>query len=238
MSSLRLEEYAFRITENYLRLSEVIEGCSWQIDMATELLTFYIPKSQKVIAQCPAQLVGSENDADQTWLWAWANEESNLPPGMLEAVNRLRRTAESQGQSEPYLTGEEFALPRPSFGAEMAVICAGISSGFTTYRCPYPGGAAYAIVESCPPAAQLPSDIMRTIRTLTTGVSAFPMNHRDAVRAYLGEPDADDVFAPGIKVVFDDLDRIADIQARLSSENVSPPPSKSPLDRLKRLFGG
>lgn len=235
MSSLRLESYVFAQIENQFRLYEILpEGFAWHIDMKRELLTFYEPATQVIALECPFQLVGSQATEDQTFLWAWANVESNLPAAVLESVRKLKAAAESEGKGEPFANDGAFPMPRDKFGMEMSVLCAGVGGGFCPYACGYDGGVLYAVVESAPKAKALPADPLRTIRAITTGISAFPLDHREAVRAYLGEPGGDGVYPNGgIKVAFDAQGRVADMSVVLR------PPEKpaSPLDGIKRLFG-
>lgn len=235
MSLLRLENYIFAQVENQFRLYEILpEGFAWHIDMSAELLTFYDPADEKVALRCPFQLVGSKSSETGTFLWAWANTESNLPAAVLEHVRRLKSAAEAEGKREPFADAQAFPVPHDTFGMEMSVLCAGIGGGFCPYACAYDGGVLYTVVETAPKAKALPSDPFRTIRAITTAISAQSFDHQEAVRAYLGEPDADGVYAKaGIKIVFDAQGRIGEMSAVLE------PPKKpvSPLDSFKRLFG-
>lgn len=229
-SLLPLEGYVFRVTENFLRLSEVIGDANWGLTVSEATLVFDRPGAGRLA--CPAQLVGSESEAAGTWLWAWANAASNLPPAILAAVERLRETAREEGGPDFYQDADAFSMPHPNFGTEMAIRCAGVTGGFTTYRCPYPGGAAHVVVTSCTEAERLPADPMRTVKAITTALSAFSVDHRKAVRAYLGEPDAGGIYQPlGLRLEFDGLGRISGINATLE------PPASQKKGLLGRLFG-
>ncbi len=48
-----------------------IGRADWQLDQDTGLITFTSPRG--VVATAPAQIVGTYNTADGTWMWAWAN---------------------------------------------------------------------------------------------------------------------------------------------------------------------
>lgn len=236
MSALRLENYVFAQVENQFRLYEILpEGFAWHIDMDAEQITFYDPANREIALKCPVQLVGSKASEEQTFLWAWANAESNLPNAILEYVRKLKAVAEAEGAGEPFTNDWAFAPPHDKFEMEMSVLCAGVGGGFCPYACGYDGGVIYTVVEIAPKAKALPSDPLRTIRAITTAISALPFNHKEAVRAYLGDSDTDGVYRPlGIKIAFDDQGRIGEMSAVLE------PPKKpaSPLDALKRLWGG
>ena len=48
----------------------------------------------------PIQLLGTEADGDNTWLWAWANEESNLPDEILHDCRAIRAAGEDKQLEE------------------------------------------------------------------------------------------------------------------------------------------
>lgn len=58
-----------------LFLAELVGSSDWHFDMPSGLLSF----SDKY--QWHAQILGTEADDSQTWLWAWANEASSIPCG-------------------------------------------------------------------------------------------------------------------------------------------------------------
>src|SRR5215813_6288208 len=43
----------------------------WDLSQHTGELVFSLPDGMKAV--CPAQIIGTYNSQDQTWLWAWAN---------------------------------------------------------------------------------------------------------------------------------------------------------------------
>jgi hypothetical protein len=43
----------------------------WDLSQDTGELVFSLPDGMKTV--CPAQIIGTYNSQDQTWLWAWAN---------------------------------------------------------------------------------------------------------------------------------------------------------------------
>lgn len=235
MPSLQLEDFVFQKTENSFRLGEILpDDFAWQIDMKREKLSFYSQASGQVAFECPVQLVGSGETAGQTWLWAWANYESQLPDTILESVRKMKALAEESSVGQIYLNDTAFSIPSKSFGTEAAILCAGVSGGFCPYSCPYDGGILYTVIETAPQARDLPADPMRTIRAITAAISTFSFDHKQAIRAYLGEPDADGVYAKsGVRITFDAQGRIGEIGFVLQ------PPKKpaSPLDSIKRLFG-
>jgi Family of unknown function (DUF6882) len=47
----------------------------WDLSQDTGELVFSLPDGIKAV--CPAQIIGTYNSLDQTWLWAWANPSIN-----------------------------------------------------------------------------------------------------------------------------------------------------------------
>lgn len=246
-NSLALEDYVFQQTENALRIADVMpEDFSWNIDVPSGLLMFTSATGQEV-ARLPIQLVGTQSDATQTWLWAWANEASGLPDAVTVAARKLRDTAAQSGSPNTamFTNAGEVPLTSEEFGREMGMICAGVVGGFGVYRCPYAGGALWTVIESFPQAQALPPDAMRTMKTITMAISNYDVDHKAAARAYLGEPDASGTYQPsGVRLEYDAQGRISNITSTLTQANVPPAADKmtgdseSPFDKIKRLFGG
>lgn len=245
--SLRLEDHVFQMMENAYRMAEVIGNTSWMLDVPTQRLTLTRDDTGQVVAMLPVQLVGSQSDETQTFLWAWANAASNLPPAILQSVTRLRELAETEGQREPFLIENPFPLPFPDYGMAAAMICAGVTGGFGAYRCPYDGGAAYVVIERFPEAEAVPPHALRASKAITGSISAFSLAHYDALKAYLGEPDASGVFVGrGLRVRLDAQERVGNIEftmgpddaAALNAARPADAPPLSALDKIKGLFGG
>ena len=57
------------------------------------LLRFHF--SDRVVAECPAQIIGTFNSDDGTWLWAWAN--SSIVAEMTVGAEELRSYGEEKG---------------------------------------------------------------------------------------------------------------------------------------------
>jgi hypothetical protein len=47
----------------------------WDLSQDSGRLTFSLPDGMKAV--CPAQIIGTWNSEDHTWLWAWANPSIN-----------------------------------------------------------------------------------------------------------------------------------------------------------------
>ncbi|MBC8142950.1 MAG: hypothetical protein H7Y38_16120 [Armatimonadetes bacterium] len=238
MPTLRLEEYAFRIMENQLRMQEWLEShqFNWGLDLTAGRLTFKDAATGAPIADLPMQLIGSQSDETNTWLWSWANENGGdgLPSSVTRLAASVRDFAAASGADSRFTNADTFPLPDANFGYEMSTVCAGFGGAFGYYRCPYDGGAAWVVIEAFPEAAAFPASPLLPTKAITGAISTFTLDHRAATQAYLGTPDASGVYANGMTVTFDAQGRIGNMQMTL---NPAPKPA-SPLDAVKRFFGG
>lgn len=197
--SLRLEDHVLRVMENQMRLRDEVGECDWNLNMQTESLSFLVDDGHTVLAEVPAQIVGSHDESDDTWQWAWANPANQSFPRALRVANLIRRLAEETPDAPAYFRDPaEFRVPFPGFGSAMAVIGVGIAHGFAMFKCPFPGGAAYVAIDRFPAAMALPPDPDRIVRGIAAAVATFPFAHKPALETFLKRPGLDGTyFLPG-----------------------------------------
>jgi len=109
----------------------------WSLDMSQGDLVFTFDHG--VVATCPAQIVGSLDSADGSWLWGWAN------PSIPDSLKRDALKVREYGQREKIarLTSEEW------FGTEqdawsMAALACKLCDGQGVYR--GPAGSALVFI--------------------------------------------------------------------------------------------
>src|SRR5262245_62052220 len=78
------DRHAVAAFDKQLHLTEVVAGRDWSIDLASGLLSFGDGCRWQV------QLLGTESEANSTWLWSWANKDSNIPADLLRSAMFLR----------------------------------------------------------------------------------------------------------------------------------------------------
>ncbi len=218
--ALELADHVFRILENQQALFDFLGEHRWGYAMEDGLLTLTSAADGRILADCPAQVLGSQSDADGSWLWAWANEQSQIPKNLLRAVESVRSQAEAEGNalftaSEPIEPEEDDDL----FGPRLAIVAAGAANLYTYYACGYDGGCLFVGIESPPPGVRTVGDATRAVHALQMGLSALDFDHRRAALAYLGEPivrRGDTLIwtlgPEAVALTFDDRDRIARIE--------------------------
>ncbi len=133
-------------------LNELVGEDDWDLDLETAALSFSSGKTWKI------QLLGSESFVSDTWLWAWANDQSDLPPDVLQLSERVRAFGEEHDIDE--LTQPDIPLDWGD-GHMMSLIALGICNATAYYRCPHDNGAVFVVIDdkSFPQPAVSPSTL-------------------------------------------------------------------------------
>jgi hypothetical protein len=130
----------------------------------------------------PIQLLGSHSEYDNTWLWAWANRQSNLPEHVLTACDQLRTLGHKHDIKE--LTERKFALESVT-DHMLAMACGELAGGLCYYRAPYEGGAAFVLLEQAPESVGAPVSAARVTTVLMQVISNFDVDHRSMADHFL-----------------------------------------------------
>jgi hypothetical protein len=109
----------------------------WSLDQSRGDLLFTFDDG--VVATCPAQIIGSFDSADGSWLWAWAN------PSIADALNRdsLRVREYVQQRQIARLTSAEWACTEAE-AWRMAALACKLCEGQGVYR--GPAGTAFVFI--------------------------------------------------------------------------------------------
>ncbi|MEV0131583.1 DUF6882 domain-containing protein [Dactylosporangium sp. NPDC050688] len=200
-----------------LALGDLIGDRGWQLDLGTGTVTFGDDLRYHI------QLLGTESHGDGTWLWAWANEASNLPPALLRLCGWLRDHGHREGIAE--LTDPTFPLDRAD-GHRLALVASGLT-GRCYYRGPYPGGAVFFHLDDAPPQITAPVRPERALSVLGQMLQSFPVDHRVAVESFLHQQSWRVEAAPAalvahhpegstLRVDFDTLGRVSNMSGTVS----------------------
>jgi hypothetical protein len=163
--------------DKQFHLSELVGEEDWHFNMASGLLSF----GQHLHFQ--AQILGTESFENSTWLWAWANEGSNIPSSLLQAALRLKAVGEEQ--QIPEFTTPLLQLGNLD-GHTLALIASGVCQADAYYRCPYEGGAAFLLImdESFPKNTEPPLQRIASVFPQAIASIEIP-NHKLALAGYL-----------------------------------------------------
>jgi hypothetical protein len=164
-------------TARQLALGDLLAGRDWRVDIEAGTATFGDDLSYRI------QLLGTQSEGDRTWLWAWANTMSNLPPELLRVAGWLREYGRHLGM--PELAEPTFSIDRAD-GHQLALLASGLT-GHCYYRGPYPGGALFFQLDGVPPEILGPVSPDRALRVLSEVIQAYSVNHRVAVQSFLAQ---------------------------------------------------
>jgi len=178
--------HALTSYEKQLRLADVIGTRSWAFSMEDGSLTFE-EDGEAARTSAPivfaAQLLGTVAYSDQTWLWSWANEASQIPPALTQDARRLRDSS----PATEWATAK-FALDTDHADEHrLAMASSGLLAADAFYRGPYKGGAAFFMLHDERLRLPVPEG-PRIVRTITEAISQGAIaNHRAALMAYFAE---------------------------------------------------
>lgn len=136
-------DHAAASLDKQLALGDMLGEHEWTFDMDAGRITFtggrLLSKKRHTFA---VQVLGTESEGTNTWLWAWANERTPPAP-LLHAANRMKAIGAKEGVPEladPHLdlgtlTGHHFAM-----------VASGLLAANCYYRGSYEGGAVFLLI--------------------------------------------------------------------------------------------
>lgn len=164
--------------EKQLFLSEQLgeNPPSWQFTMSDGKLRFEDKFAFDI------QLLGTESEATQTFLWAWSNDASNIPDALLTAANELKKKL---ADDEIFTNADPFPTNEQTNGHRLAMIASTVLGANAYYRGPYEGGALYMLIFD----DAFPQDTRKPIQRIATGFAQFIQSvqifdHKQALRYY------------------------------------------------------
>jgi hypothetical protein len=162
-------------------LIDLIGNYAWQTDIGSGQLSFGSQHRWQI------QLLATESDASDTWLWAWANTASNIPDHLLHASLALKAYGVQHGI--PELTQPELLLDQID-GHTLALLASGICDADAYYRCPYDGGALYVLImdDDFPECPDPPLQRVATVFPQAIAALDIP-DHEEALCGYLDDYD-------------------------------------------------
>ena len=129
----------------------------------------------------PFQVLGTESENTLSWLWAWADEQTEMPQTLMKASFAMKVWLETKGLQE---------YARPSLDLDLAdgtilsLVATQVCNAGCFYRDHYEGGALFILLYGAEIAAQAPFDRRELVRTLDDLIERYGFNHRNALRSY------------------------------------------------------
>ena len=210
-----LSDHGLAAFERQAAFTDRVGDRDWQLDQERGILTFGDDLS------FPAQVLGSEADRSRTWLWAWANE--SVEPMLTERAAAAREIGQQRGIT--VLSDPQVDLDRVGEAYLLVMATAGLLEASAYYPCPYPGGAAYVLLELPRQASFDRAPAERAARTVARAVEQVPiLVSRRSIERYLHLIGAAATFDPDairvdeiVTFRFDEYGRLTDLEATLEA---------------------
>jgi len=208
-----LERYAALAFDKQNDVYEVIGDNSWNVDMMAGTISFGPP------LVFPMQLLGSFSHSSETWLWAWANEQSGLPEPLLSQARQLRAYGEQYDID--LLTVSQFDATQTDLHA-IGSIAVGMFGASGYYLANYGQGTLVLTMQSEQIDQVAKNDFARIPTAFPQVISVFELHHRPAFMHYLTQKgyavaETTDavtatVGAGTLTATFDDLGRLTNLR--------------------------
>ena len=169
-------EHAASSFDKQLQIGDYLdEGWSWTVDTQTSVLA--LRKKSGETANLPIQMLGSESQQSGTWLWAWANAESELPPSLVAASTQLHDIGEIRKIVE--FTNPQFGSEHVT-GEKISMIASGMLKARGYFRGPYDGGAIFLVISDFPELPPVSHPIARITTVFPQLLSACTITDQPA----------------------------------------------------------
>ena len=213
-----LEKYAGVAFEKQYSLSDLIGDGDWNIDMESGSISFGDRFS------APMQMLGTYSFDSGTWLWAWANEASKIPSGLLSDANALRELG--QEHNIEFLTMDEYKM-EPTDVHSLGLIASGIFGASAYYAGNYGSGIALVTLKDERIDNAEYNEQARILSVFPEIARIFTVNHKRTLQNYLEakkyivDPGSDGnklSAGKGINTLnaeFDDKDRLITINGKI-----------------------
>jgi hypothetical protein len=170
-----LEKFGLLSLEKQDKLDNVIGDYLFELDLENGKVRF-----NELEFSC--QVLGTESDNTITWLWAWADEQTEVPLDLITASRELKDWGKRLGV-------EEFTVPAMDLskadGRAFSLIASELCKANAYYRDAYEGGSLFVLLFDARIDNQPSFDLTRLSRQLLDFISYYELNHRNVLFSYL-----------------------------------------------------
>jgi hypothetical protein len=170
-----LELYALISLEKQQKFDRLVGEHTMELDIDTGAIRFSTGLA------VPFQVLGTESGNTLTWLWAWSDEQPDMPVHLLSSAFQLKDWGEKHDVLEFYSPSVD--LNRAD-GQIISLIASEVCKASCYYRDAYEGGAIYVLLFEESIDAQPPFDLVVLSRKLSDLISLYEFNHRNALLSY------------------------------------------------------
>jgi hypothetical protein len=170
-----VEKFGLLSLEKQDKLAQVINDHIFELDLEAGFVRFND-------IQFRYQVLGTESDNTLTWLWAWAEEQEEIPESLIRAAHELQDWGTQQEI-------QEFVIPSVDLtradGMLFSLIASEVCKASCYYRDQYEGGSLFILLFDTLIENQPAFDLARLSRQLQFLISNYEINHRNALLSYL-----------------------------------------------------
>jgi hypothetical protein len=127
------------------------------------------------------QVLGTESEHTLTWLWAWAEEQTEMPEVLTKASREMKVWLEQQGLVEYSLPSVD--LDRAD-GMMFSLIGSDVCKADCYYREHYEGGALFILLYGTGLQARPVFTRRELVRTFEDLIDRYDVDHRNSLLSY------------------------------------------------------
>ena len=171
-----LEAFAGIAFQKQHNLAEIIGNNDWNADLTSGIVTFGD-------FEAPIQILGTYSYESETWLWAWANTQSELSAEITQQANALKIFGEKQNID--FLQNAQLDFDNEVDLHIIGTIASGMFDSSAYYTADYGDGILVFTIDS-QTIDNVPHDEhLRMASVIPQIISMYELNHRSAIQKYL-----------------------------------------------------
>lgn len=171
-----LERYALLSLEKQQKLEWLLGEHTHELDLDAGAVRFSTGH------EVPYQVLGTESYNTLTWLWAWAEEQTEIPMKLLSSAFKLKDWGERENL-------REFSLPSVDLnradGQALALISTQVCNASCSYQDRFDGGSAFFLLFDRRIDGQPSFDRALLFRRFSDLIARYELDHRNALLSYL-----------------------------------------------------
>lgn len=131
--------------------------------------------------ELPFQVLGTESENTLTWLWAWADEQTEVPESLLKSSLEMRMWGQKEGISECTVPSVDL---NAADGTVISLVASGVCTASCYYHEVYQGGGLFLLLFSDAIDRQSGFTVASLSKSFSDLASVHEFNHRTAFRSY------------------------------------------------------
>lgn len=172
-----LERYgAIALEKQSSFYNDVVQYRGWNADIVEGKISFGDDYEFEM------QILGTFSHSSQTWLWAWANEVSEIPENVMRQALQLRKYGETHQNS--FLTERTFDFSENELH-QIGLITSGMFGADAYYLADYGDGVMVVTMVGEEIKKHRKDTATQILTLFPEFISYFEVNHRNALYQYL-----------------------------------------------------